>query len=60
MGLNVCIYENGLQELRNNVCFNFPVIRTGQGYIGKIMAISQVPETFMDIGGACKMGWILC
>ena len=51
---------NGLPESRINVCSNLPVIRTDKRYISKIMVISQVSETLMDIGGACIMGWLQC
>ena len=59
MGLSVC--ENvGLQESRIYVCSDLPVIMLGESNISKIMVISQVSETLMDIGGACKMGWLQC
>ena len=59
MGLSVC--ENvGLQESRIYVCSDLPVIMIGESNISKIMVISQVSETLMDIGGACKMSWLQC
>ena len=59
MGLSVC--ENvGLQASRIYVCSDLPVIMIGESNISKIMVISQVSETLMDIGGACIMGWLQC